>query len=272
VLFGAAFQFQRRAGDGELFERYVASRTKILPARLGAALAVQGREQGIVTPGQRFQFAGIQPDAPATLAVIHFDVAEPQDQQADIAFGTDRYHGAQLTIPVGKFHLHSRGMFVSLPPMKSHERLREVFETASPKEVADRLGLSLSMVYKWAESSEDGGSGAANPLDRVAALMSATNQQASIAQWVCERAGGFYVANPVYGRKQAYALVPATNAIVQEFADMLSVIATAAVDNHISPKESEKIRARWEDLKRVTEGFVRCCEEGNFAPIRDEPR
>jgi hypothetical protein len=55
---------------------------------------------------------------------------------------------------------------------------------------------------------------------------------------------------------------------VQEFADLLAVIATAANDNHISERESKTIRARWEDLKSVTEGFVRCCEEGNFGNLK----
>src|SRR3989442_302396 len=42
--------------------------------------------------------------------------------------------------------------------MKSHELLNAVFDKCSPKEVASELGLSVSMVYKWAEPAE-GGSG-----------------------------------------------------------------------------------------------------------------
>ena len=33
--------------------------------------------------------------------------------------------------------------------------------------------------------------------------------------------------------------------------------------------ESKQIRARWEELKTVTEGFVACCEKGNFDHIRN---
>ena len=54
---------------------------------------------------------------------------------------------------------------------------------------------------------------------------------------------------------------------VQEFADLLSVVAMAAADNHISKKESEAIRGRWEKLKSLTEGFVQCCEQGNFRKL-----
>jgi hypothetical protein len=65
-------------------------------------------------------------------------------------------------------------------------------------------------------------------------------------------------------------LIPATNEIVQEFADLLAVIATAAADNQITQKESKQIRARWEELKSVTETFVACCEEGNFLPLKEK--
>lgn len=151
--------------------------------------------------------------------------------------------------------------------MKSHELLREVFEKTNPKQVASDMGLSLSLIYKWAEPSENNGSGAANPLDRIESLIRSTNDQ-RLAQWICERAGGFFIKNPKSNWPHPYFLVPATNQIVQEFADLLSVVAIAATDNHISPEEAKRIRARWEQLKSVTEGFVHCCEEGNFHSLQ----
>ena len=57
---------------------------------------------------------------------------------------------------------------------------------------------------------------------------------------------------------------------MQEFADLLAVIATAAADNHITQKEAQTIRARWEELKTVTETFVACCEEGNFSALKEK--
>lgn len=154
-------------------------------------------------------------------------------------------------------------------PMRSHEVLKEVFDKCSPKQIAAEMGLSLSMIYKWAEPTEETGSGAANPLDRIEALLRCT-QDTRIAQWICERAGGFFVRNPKARWPHPFYLMPATNQIVQEFADLLSVVANAAVDDHISRDEAKMIRSRWEDLKSVTEGFVRCCEDGNFARIRKE--
>jgi hypothetical protein len=151
--------------------------------------------------------------------------------------------------------------------MQSHELLRDIFETHSPKQVAAALGLSASMLYKWAEPGDQAaGSGVNNPLDRIEALFQATGDQ-RLVQWVCERAGGFFIHNPKNAPHPDY-LIPATNQIVQEFADLLAVIATAAADNEITPGETKQIRARWEELKIATEGFVACCEEGNFGALK----
>jgi len=155
--------------------------------------------------------------------------------------------------------------------MQSHELLREVFQKVSAKQVAGELGLSLSMIYKWAEPPDNAaGSGTANPLDRIETLLRATDDS-RIVQWICQRAGGFFIKNPRHHNPHPDFLIPATNEIVQEFADLLSVIAIAASDNHISKKEAQNIRARWEELKAVTESFVHCCEEGNFAPMHERP-
>lgn len=152
--------------------------------------------------------------------------------------------------------------------MKSHELLREVFEKCNPKQIASELGVSVSLVYKWAEPEETG-SGTTNPLDRIEALLRCTNDD-RIVQWLCEKAGGFFIKNPKAHWPHPEFLVPATNQIVQEFADMLAAIALAAGDNHINKQEAKSIRARWEDLKQVTEGFVHCCENGNFGAIREQ--
>lgn len=154
--------------------------------------------------------------------------------------------------------------------MQSHEILREVFQNCSPKQVAAELGLSLSMIYKWAEPPDtNAGSGSPNPLDRVEMLLRCTKDE-RLVQWLCQRAGGFFILNPKITKPDATYLIPATNEIVQEFADLLAVIATAAADNQICKREAKQIRSRWEELKCVTEGFVVCCEEGNFGALREK--
>ena len=152
--------------------------------------------------------------------------------------------------------------------MQYYELLREVFEHKTPKQVAADLGLSLSMVYKWAEPpNHAAGSGTGNPLDRIEALLNSTGDH-RLVQWICQRAGGFFIQNPKNIPHPHY-LIPATNQIVQEFADLLHVIAKAAHDSEVSQAEAKQIRARWEELKSVTEGFVAGCEKGDFDHIRD---
>ncbi len=153
--------------------------------------------------------------------------------------------------------------------MQSHELLKEVLKKTSAKQIAAEMALSLSLIYKWTEAPEGGdGHGSNNPLDRIDQLLRITGDK-RIAQWVCERAGGFFITNPE-AVPHTHTLIPATNAIVQEFADMLQVIAGAAADQAVSPAEAKSIRARWEELKSVTEGFVHAAELGKFRDLQRE--
>jgi transposase len=164
----------------------------------------------------------------------------------------------------------TRALSLDVMRMQSHELLREVFEKCSAKEISSELGLSLSLIYKWAEPPDEAaGSGAANPLDRIEALYRCS-QDVRIVEWICQRAGGFFIRNPDRTNAHPDFLIPATNQIVQEFADLLAVIATAAADNQINSAEAKTIRARWEELKSVTECFVACCEKGNFQPLKEK--
>ena len=153
--------------------------------------------------------------------------------------------------------------------MQSHEILREVFQKCSAKQVAAAMDLSLSTIYKWAEPDEGTGSGTANPLDRIEALLKCTNDE-RLLQWICQRGGGYFIHNPKTESQHPARLMPATNEIVQEFADLLAVIASAAADSQITRTEAEKIRDQWEELKSVTEEFVLCCEQGNFAALKEK--
>lgn len=148
--------------------------------------------------------------------------------------------------------------------MESHELLRAVFDKKGTKEVSADLELSASMVYKWTQPAAHEG-GISNPLDRIEALLRSTGD-VRLAQWVCQRAGGFFISNPRHA-PHPHQLIPATNQIVQEFADLLHTIALATADEKVTPAEAKQIRARWEELKSVTEGFVRACESGNFGEV-----
>jgi hypothetical protein len=151
--------------------------------------------------------------------------------------------------------------------VESYEILSEAFEKVSPKEVARALGVSLSLVYKWAQPPGLGKTGGIpNPLDRAESLMHVT-KHVSLIKWLCQRFGGFFVKNPRTG-DEPKELVPATNEIVQQFADLLSAISDGAEDHRITKTETRLIRKHWDELKTVTEGFVRACEDGDFEKLR----
>ena len=153
--------------------------------------------------------------------------------------------------------------------MKSHEVLKQAFEKSSPKAIASDLGVSLSLVYKWAQEQSESGSGSRNPLDRILEIHEHT-QHTQIIEWLCEQCGGYFVRNPESHCEQGYEVLPATNEIVGQFSSLLTRISQAALDNSITPDEAADIRQCWDKLKSFAEGFVRCCEEGDFELMNQE--
>ncbi len=147
--------------------------------------------------------------------------------------------------------------------MESHEVLKNAFERTSPKAISSEIGISLSLVYKWAQAQTGEGSGSRNPLDRVLEITNLT-QDIRIIEWLCQQCEGYFVRNPSSSCEKGYEVLPATNEIVVQFSSLLSRISQAALDNSISPDEAEEIRKSWDRLKCFGEGFVRCCEEGDF--------
>jgi len=86
--------------------------------------------------------------------------------------------------------------------VKSWEVLRNAVERVGVKTVAAKLNLSAALVYKWCQEPPSvavpTASGARNPLDRLGAIIEATADQ-PLVNWLCARAGGFFVANPHAG-------------------------------------------------------------------------
>jgi hypothetical protein len=155
--------------------------------------------------------------------------------------------------------------------MESHEVLRNAFSKTSPKAVASDLGISLSLVYKWAEKQSDDGSGSRNPLDRLMKIIELSNDL-RIVEWLCQQTGGYFVRNPKSSCEKGFQVLPATNEIVGQFSVLLQQISTAALDHSISKKEAKEIRECWDKLKSYAEGFVRCCEEGDYDQMMEIPK
>jgi len=155
--------------------------------------------------------------------------------------------------------------------MQAHEVMKEVLRKTSAKQIAAEMQLSLSLIYKWAEPpSDESGSGTGSPLDRVGQLIRITKDTRA-ANGFASRPADFSFPIPKTFRA-APRSSPATNDIVHEFADMLSTIAVTSEDNVITKDEAKRIRARWEELKSVTEGFVAAAETGTFGPPKTEAK
>ncbi len=149
------------------------------------------------------------------------------------------------------------------PAMESHDVLKQALRKTTPKAVAAELGVSLSLVYKWAEKPTDYGSGSKNPLDRLLQIIDLSGDN-GIVEWLCRQQGGSFVKDPdVSGHKIDHVL-PATQEIIGQFSDLLNEISAAADDHSVTKDEAVKIRQCWDKLKSYAEGFVRGCENGDF--------
>lgn len=147
--------------------------------------------------------------------------------------------------------------------MESHDVLKRAMQKTTPKAVAAELGVSLSLVYKWAEKPVEFGSGSRNPLDRLLQIMNLSGDT-GIVEWLCRQQGGHFVKDPDVSGHQIEHILPAIQEIIGHFSDLLSEISDAAADQTVSKEEAVEIRQVWDKLKSYAEGFVRSCENGNF--------
>lgn len=147
--------------------------------------------------------------------------------------------------------------------MESHEVLKRALRKTTPKAVAADLGVSLSLVYKWAEKPGESASGSHNPLDRVLQIIDLSGDH-GIVEWLCLRQGGCFVKDPDVGGQRVDHVLPATQEIIGQFSGLLNQISSAADDHSVNKEEAGKIRECWDTLKSYAEAFVRNCEAGKF--------
>jgi hypothetical protein len=153
--------------------------------------------------------------------------------------------------------------------MESYEVLREAIEKIGAKAVAAELKLSPALVYKWCEnpgSGAGGGSGARNPLDRLADVVRVTGSL-EVVNWLCHEAGGFLVPNPrVRQSDPETELLVKTQKLVEEFSELLLTVTRSIEDDgRITQGEAERIRRCWERLKSSSEAFCVGCERGRYS-------
>lgn len=133
----------------------------------------------------------------------------------------------------------------------------------TPKAVAAELGVSLSLVYKWAEKPVDDSSGSRNPLDRLLQIIQLSGDN-GIVDWLCQKQGGHFVKDPDVSGHRIDHVLPATQEIIGQFSELLARITKAATDHSVTPEEADDIRQVWDKLKSYVEAFVRACENGDF--------
>lgn len=154
--------------------------------------------------------------------------------------------------------------------MKSHEVIRQAVDEPGVKAVAAALKVSPALVYKWceppADSEDPEQSGAKNPLDRVREMYLLT-KDIRLVRWLCNEAGGFFVANPVPELRKSpdETIFAETRSMVREFSELLDAVTESVEDDTIiDPQEADLIRQKWEDLKASAERFVISCEKGHY--------
>jgi hypothetical protein len=161
--------------------------------------------------------------------------------------------------------------------MKSFEVIRTAVDEPGVKAVAAALRVSPALVYKWceppAEEHDPDQSGARNPLDRVREMYLLT-KDIRLIRWLCNEAGGFFVANPVpeLSKSIDQTIFGESRLMVRDFSELLDTVTESVEDDsHIDADEADEIRQKWEDLKATVEKFVISCEKGHFHIKRKPP-
>jgi hypothetical protein len=154
--------------------------------------------------------------------------------------------------------------------MRSHDVIRAAVDEPGVKAVAAALKVSPALVYKWCEAPADAfdpdQSGTRNPLDRVRDIYE-TTKDIRLVRWLCNEAGGFYVANPVPEIRKTIDehIFNETRSMVRDFSELLEAVTESVEDDqNIDPAEADTIRQKWEDLKACVERFVISCERGHY--------
>ena len=147
--------------------------------------------------------------------------------------------------------------------MKSYEVLRKAFKPVGCKRVASELHVSLSLVHQWSRG-QHGQSEAVNPLERTAQLVALTGDDA-LLEWLCAQRGGFFVKNVALPPASAKLdLLAAECELVKDCGVLLAESFQAVAAKELSPTKISRVRADWEKLKAVAEGFVRRLELGLY--------
>ena len=128
--------------------------------------------------------------------------------------------------------------------------------------LAEATGKSTATVYRWCLDTDN--SGLRNPidlLDDICLLVGGKKVELAetIAQHYCELADGFFVKNSVDDfRLDVFKAFPI---VLQKFARYMEAVSDGLANGVIEETEAERVRQEWEDVKRISECFVRNYEK-----------
>lgn len=147
--------------------------------------------------------------------------------------------------------------------MESHDIVKELLKRVPAKHVAQELGVSLSLVYKWAEAPIVG-SGTSNPLDRIEVITRLAGDMAPL-DWLCSRFDGAFVKRPdqeVTTEDFVYRI----SRIIIELGHVLGEFSSSSgIPEKVSPAKVREARLRWEKAKSIIESFLAAAEQGQFS-------
>ena len=144
--------------------------------------------------------------------------------------------------------------------MESHDVVKNLLKKIPAKHVAQELGVSLSLVYKWAEAPIVG-SGASNPLDRIEVITRLAQDMAPLA-WLCERFNGSFVGHPT-AEATTTDFLRGISRIMLELGQLLAEFSD--LRDNITPARARDMRQRWEQVKSVMEKYIAAAEQNRLA-------
>lgn len=152
--------------------------------------------------------------------------------------------------------------------MNTQKILKEALKGCDREEVAKAIGMSLGSLNNQVAGELPYFPKGKTPnfLDRVYNFIDITFTTTSrmvVLEKLAEEFGFMLIANPAIIATDSPAITQ-ISAILKEFSAVIDEIGQANADGLIEPHEAERIRAKWEIMKRITEEFVLSCETGKF--------
>lgn len=152
--------------------------------------------------------------------------------------------------------------------MNTQKTLKKALEGCDRDEVAKYLGMTLGSLNNQisGELPYCPKGKTPNMLDRVYRLIDitfVTTGKMIILEKLAEEFGFIMIQNPAIRSDDSPAITQISK-ILHEFSSIIDEIGNANSDGRIEPHEAEKIRLRWEILKRTLEQFVLACETGTY--------